>query len=195
MSTNSENCQTFQSHKTFTRSKCLRTNHWRNWRLTRCWAAYFPSPVPLPGRNTRNSRRRTCWSIDCFMHRHAKQHKYKLLQHPTAGIWHAEHYRDYSHYSSSHQTACFKATEGLPPSPYRAALNHQYSFATLRVLSCLHSPVLRCSCYNVVRFCCDREACDLVTATVKLSLTTQKWDNYFQGKNRRYFCHVFDIKW
>jgi hypothetical protein len=43
-------------------------------------------------------------------------------------------------YSSCHEIASFKATEGLHPS-YRAALSHQYraaSFATLRVLSCLH---------------------------------------------------------
>jgi hypothetical protein len=36
----------------------------------------------------------------------------------------------------------------IPPLPYRAVLNHQCSvasFATLRVLSCLHSPGLRCS--------------------------------------------------
>jgi hypothetical protein len=47
---------------------------------------------------------------------------------------------------------------------YRAALSHQYSIATLRVLSCLHSPGLRCSCCNVVRFCCDLEAYNLVMA-------------------------------
>jgi hypothetical protein len=53
--------------------------------------------------------------------------------------------------------------------PRRAALNHQYSdasFATLRVLSCLYSSGLRCSCCNVVRFCSDLEACNLVTATI-----------------------------
>jgi hypothetical protein len=56
-----------------------------------------------------------------------------------------------------------------PPPPSRAALSQQYSvasFATLQVLSCLHSPGLRCSCCNVVRFCCDLEACNLMTATV-----------------------------
>jgi hypothetical protein len=66
-------------------------------------------------------------------------------------------------YSSRQQIACFKATEGLH-SPYRAALCHQYSvasFATLRVLGCLHSPGLRCSCCNVARFFCDPEACDV----------------------------------
>jgi hypothetical protein len=71
-------------------------------------------------------------------------------------------------YSSHHQTACFKVTEGLH-SPYRAALSQQYSvarFAKLRVLSCLHSPGLRRSCSNVVRICCDLEACDLVTAAI-----------------------------
>jgi hypothetical protein len=68
-------------------------------------------------------------------------------------------------YNSRHQIACFKATEGLHPL-YCAALSQQYSvvsFATLRVLSCLYSPGL-CSCCNVVRFCCDSEACNLVTA-------------------------------
>jgi hypothetical protein len=36
-----------------------------------------------------------------------------------------------------------------PPLPFCAAINHQNSiasFATLRVLNCLHSPGLRCSC-------------------------------------------------
>jgi hypothetical protein len=59
-------------------------------------------------------------------------------------------------YSSRQQIACSKATEGRhPPPPYHAALSHQYSgasFATLLVLSCLHSPGLGCSCCNVVRF-------------------------------------------
>jgi hypothetical protein len=71
-------------------------------------------------------------------------------------------------YSSRHQTACFKATEGLR-SPYRAALSNQHSvasFATLRVFSCLHSPGLCCSCCNVVRFCCGLEVCNLVTDTI-----------------------------
>jgi hypothetical protein len=51
----------------------------------------------------------------------------------------------------------------------RAALRHQYSvtsFATLRVLSCLHSPGFRCSCCKVVRYCCVLEACNLVTSTI-----------------------------
>jgi hypothetical protein len=66
-------------------------------------------------------------------------------------------------YSNRHQITYFKATERFHP-PNRAALNQQYrvvSFATLRVLSCLHSPGLRCSCYNVVRLLCDLEACNL----------------------------------
>jgi hypothetical protein len=64
------------------------------------------------------------------------------------------------HYTSRHQIACFKATEGLHP-PYRSALNHQYSvasFATLLVLRCLHSSGLRCSCCNIVRFYYDLAA-------------------------------------
>jgi hypothetical protein len=55
------------------------------------------------------------------------------------------------------------------PSPYRMAWSHQYSvasFASLCVLNCLLSPGLRCSCCNVVRFCCDLETGNLVTATV-----------------------------
>jgi hypothetical protein len=54
------------------------------------------------------------------------------------------------------------------PPPFRAYLSQQYSvasFAALRVLTCLHSPGLYCSCCNIVRFCCDLEACNLVTAT------------------------------
>jgi hypothetical protein len=54
---------------------------------------------------------------------------------------------------------------------------HQYSvaiFATLRVLRCLHSPGLRCSCCNVVRFCCDLESCNLVRATIR-SAELQRW--------------------
>jgi hypothetical protein len=48
------------------------------------------------------------------------------------------------------------------PPPCHAVQCHQYSvasFATLLVLSCLHSPGLRSSCCNVVRFCCGLEAC------------------------------------
>jgi hypothetical protein len=54
------------------------------------------------------------------------------------------------------------------PLLYRAALSCQYnvvSFATLRVLSCLHSPGLCCSCCNASRFCCNLEPCNLMTAT------------------------------
>jgi hypothetical protein len=55
--------------------------------------------------------------------------------------------------SSRYQISCFKATEGFH-SPYRAVLSHQNSiasFATLLVLSCIHSPRLHCSCCNVAR--------------------------------------------
>jgi hypothetical protein len=72
------------------------------------------------------------------------------------------------HYRSRHQIACIKATEELH-TPYRAALSHEYSvasFATLQILSCLHSPGLRCSCCNIVQFCCTLEACNFVTATI-----------------------------
>jgi hypothetical protein len=72
------------------------------------------------------------------------------------------------YYSNRHQNACFKAAEGLHP-PYRAALSQQYSvasFATLQILNCLHSPGICSSCCNDVRFCCDLEACNLVTATI-----------------------------
>jgi hypothetical protein len=72
-------------------------------------------------------------------------------------------------YSSRHQIVCSKATEGLPPPIYLTALSRHYSvasFATLQVLSCIHSPGLRCSCCNVVRFCCDHEARNFMTATV-----------------------------
>jgi hypothetical protein len=72
----------------------------------------------------------------------------------------------FRHYSS-HQIACFKATEGLHL-PCRAAQSQQYSddsFVMLPILSCLYSPGLRCSCCNVVRFSCDLEVCNLVTGT------------------------------
>jgi hypothetical protein len=58
-------------------------------------------------------------------------------------------------------------------SPYHAALSNQFSvatFATLRVLNCLHSPGLHCSCYNVVRYCCDLEACNLVMEKVVITV-------------------------
>jgi hypothetical protein len=82
--------------------------------------------------------------------------------------------------SSRHQIACFKATEGLHPS-YRAAICYQYSvasFATVRVLSCLHSHGLGCSCCNVVRFFCDLEACNLVTATA-VTFTLCFYDSFY----------------
>jgi hypothetical protein len=76
--------------------------------------------------------------------------------------------------SMCHQISCFKAMGGLNPPPYRAALSQQYSvasFATLRVASYFHSPGLRRSCCNVVRFRCALQACSLVTAaTVALSV-------------------------
>jgi hypothetical protein len=58
-----------------------------------------------------------------------------------------------------------------PPSPtlYRVAPSQKYSvasFVMLRVLSCHHPPGLRCSWCNVVRFCCDLQACNLVTAAI-----------------------------
>jgi hypothetical protein len=75
--------------------------------------------------------------------------------------------------SNHRKTSCFMATEGLhSPShttPYHMAKSHQYrvaSFAALRILSSRYSPGLCCSCCNVVRFSCDLEACNLVTATV-----------------------------
>jgi hypothetical protein len=48
-------------------------------------------------------------------------------------------------------------------------LSPQYSvgsFATLQVLSCLHSSDLCCSCCNGLWFLCDLEACNLVAATI-----------------------------
>jgi hypothetical protein len=70
-------------------------------------------------------------------------------------------------YSSRHQLACFKATEGLPsPFPRGSKSTVQRCFSTLWVLSCLHSPGLSCPCCNVVRFCCDLETCNLVMVTI-----------------------------
>lgn len=72
-------------------------------------------------------------------------------------------------YSSRHQIAIFKATEGSTPPPlFRTALSHQWSvarFATLLVLSCIHSPVLWSSCGNVVRFWRHLQACNFIAAT------------------------------
>jgi hypothetical protein len=69
--------------------------------------------------------------------------------------------------SNRHQTACL-ATEGLHPPPLLTAMHcvNKTAFAMLRVLICFHSPELRCSCCDDVRFCCDLEACNLVTAAV-----------------------------
>jgi hypothetical protein len=41
------------------------------------------------------------------------------------------------------------------------------SFATLRVVSCRHSPELRCSYCNTVRFSCDIETRTFMAATIK----------------------------
>jgi hypothetical protein len=52
---------------------------------------------------------------------------------------------------------------------YCVDVNQTYniaSFATLLLPSCIHSPGLRCSCYNVTRFYCNLEACNLVTAAI-----------------------------
>jgi hypothetical protein len=90
----------------------------------------------------------------------------------------------FRYYSSRHHIGCFKATEGLSL-PYPLALSQQDSvdsFATMRVLRCLHSPGLRCSCCNVVRFCCDLEACNLVTTTAAPSLNKRG----FPQKRRSY---------
>jgi hypothetical protein len=90
-----------------------------------------------------------------------------LLKHLTkCKLYVTIHCKLQLHYSSRQQISCFKVTEGLQP-PYSAAPNHQYSvasFARVLVLSCLHSSGLRCSRCNVIRFCCDPEACNLVTA-------------------------------
>lgn len=68
-------------------------------------------------------------------------------------------------YSSHYHIKCFKATEGLY-SPYYAAVCHQHCVATVRVLSCLPSPALRCSYCNIGRLCCDLKACNMVTAII-----------------------------
>jgi hypothetical protein len=50
---------------------------------------------------------------------------------------------------------------------YRTARSQEHSaasFATLRVLNCLHSPGVLCSSSNVVGFCCDFEDRNLLTA-------------------------------
>jgi hypothetical protein len=53
--------------------------------------------------------------------------------------------------------------------PYRAALSQQYSgaiFATVWVLSYLHSSGLRCTCCNSVRLFGNLEGCNFVTVTI-----------------------------
>jgi hypothetical protein len=98
------------------------------------------------------------------------ERKYSL-SYLKLGPYRAAHRHKYI-YKSRHQMTCFKATEKLHP-PYRAALSEQNSvassFATLPVASCLHSSELRCSCCNVVRFFCDLEAHNSVTATKERS--------------------------
>jgi hypothetical protein len=54
-------------------------------------------------------------------------------------------------YGSCHKTTCFKGAEGFHPYN-RLALSQQYrvaSFATMQILSCIHSPRRRCS-YSTV---------------------------------------------
>jgi hypothetical protein len=62
--------------------------------------------------------------------------------------------------------------------PYRAAPSYRYSdasFATLQVLSCLHSPGFSSSCCNSVRFCCDLEECNLFAETIIKMKVTCEW--------------------
>jgi hypothetical protein len=88
-------------------------------------------------------------------------------------IWFSALQRYWCNCSSRHQIACFKATEGIHNhaqhnTPHHAGPSRQYKVAnsaTPRLLSCLHSPGLGCSCYNVVRYFSDREAWNLLTAT------------------------------
>jgi hypothetical protein len=96
-------------------------------------------------------------------------------------------------YSSRHQTSRFKATEGLHPPhpPYRAALSQQYSvasFATVRVLSCLHSPGLLCLCCNVVRFSCDLQACNLMTSSTVCVTKMGVSKSNFKDKFPWFYC-------
>jgi hypothetical protein len=90
----------------------------------------------------------------------------------NSAVPHTEHIyskRACAFHCSRHNIACFKATERLhPPTAWPQVTSNTsllVRFATLLVLSCLHSPGLRCSCCNVVRFCCDLATCRLVTAT------------------------------
>jgi hypothetical protein len=72
------------------------------------------------------------------------------------------------YYRSRHQIACFKATEGLHSSLPRGSKSpvQRCQLCYTAGSSCIHSPALRCSCCNVIRFCCDLEACNLVTAAI-----------------------------
>jgi hypothetical protein len=63
-------------------------------------------------------------------------------------------------------------------------LCHRYSvasFTALLVMSCHYSPELRCSCCNVVRFYCNLEACNLVTATIHMINMTDKLANLLEA--------------
>jgi hypothetical protein len=79
----------------------------------------------------------------------------------------------------------------IPPL-YLAALSQHYSvasLATLRIMSCAHLPGLCCSCCKVVRFCCDLEACNLVTDTIvqriwMCGLMLRQMDNFVLTHNR-----------
>jgi hypothetical protein len=66
-------------------------------------------------------------------------------------------------------------TRALTP---RLALSQQHGVPSLlevRVLSCLHSPGLRISCYNVVRFFCALEACNLTAGTFAFEFLNFGW--------------------
>jgi hypothetical protein len=98
--------------------------------------------------------------------------------------------------SSRHQISSFKATEGLHP-PYRAALSHQcsvVSFATLLVLSCLYSPVLRCSCCNGVRFCCGLEAHNSVMATIAVDVCKSVCKNTLKQSDIARTSYMWDVE-
>jgi hypothetical protein len=88
--------------------------------------------------------------------------------------------------------------------PYRSALGLQYSvatFAAMQVLSCLHSPGLRCSRYNVIQVCCHLEAHIFVTiirtSTVYFftdaelrTVANTSWNTtfrYLQAQNKIYY--------
>jgi hypothetical protein len=103
------------------------------------------------------------------LHLHKAFDMFQIQVTETKRMYNEEHILKL-HYSSSHQIACFKVTEGLHPTPLSARLLSQLynvaSFATVQVMSCLHSPELRCSCRNVVRFCCDLKACNLLRTSI-----------------------------